>query len=39
MFAVDLPTGTVIVIHANAREITDDALLQLAIDIDEIVAD
>ena len=39
MFAVDRPSGTVIVIHANAREVTDSALLQLAIDIHEIVTE
>lgn len=37
MFAVDLPSGTVIVIHANAREITDDALLELTVKIHAIV--
>ncbi len=36
MFAVDRPSATVIVIHANTREITDEALLELAVQIHDL---
>lgn len=38
MFAVDRPAGTVIVIHANTREITDEALVALAVQVHDIVS-
>lgn len=37
MFAVDRPAGTVIVIHANTREVTDEALLELTVEVQDIV--